>query len=54
MGAKSQSKVDPFAGLSFRKPTASPISASTPKIDMFAPSTDPFLFASNSQTKTQP
>ncbi|KAH8954848.1 hypothetical protein BDL97_08G102900 [Sphagnum fallax] len=54
MGAKSQSKVDPFAGLSFSKPSSGPIGASGPKTDPFAPSVDPFVFASNSQTKAQP
>ncbi len=54
MGAKSQSKVDPFACLSFSKPSSGPIGALGPNIDSFAVFVDPFVFASNSQTKTQP
>lgn len=54
MGAKSQSKVDPFACLSLSKPSSGPIGAQGPNIDSFALSMDPIVFASNSQTKTQP
>ncbi|CAK9225771.1 unnamed protein product [Sphagnum troendelagicum] len=50
----SQSKVDPFADLSFSKPSSAPIGASGPKVDPLASSGDPFVFASKMQTKTVP
>jgi len=46
--------VDPFACLSFSKPSFGPIGASSPNIDWFPFFVDPFVFANNSQTKTQP